>query len=603
MIDPNDSRHQNRLSSALQYWFRQHEQYRQARRETIINISGSNDVAGGLWQPEQGIQNKQRPWGNLLQMAYLAHVIQLAYNEPRYTVISNVPQGDGIAPRLEEFLKRYSNLLSLGNIARNLAADSFSGWGIAKVARGMLPPGARFATGQAVGPMCWRISQDNFIFDGTATSWDYVSFAANTILVPLNEAQNFQPFLAYNPDDTKALQEFSMTPGMTDAKIHSNPMSMAAAVPMVRLLQVFLPYAGASGLMVTWPDNGMSFAGVNGKPLLVEEHNGHHTGPFSVLSHLDVPDNLVQVAQCESVKQLHFLYNDIAQITAEQARAAKVVPIYQMGSQRDMQRLEQAQDRTAVAVTNIDRISMWELPGPTQSQTAAQMGTYQLFKELAGNVDDTLGLGQTAPTATQSALIRQQTNARSAEARRRMDSVMELIARKLSHLLLNDQDMQLPMRRPLPGFPDIQQDVSWYNAQQMPRNPSADDYLITIVPGSMSFRDPAERLASLNEAISQIVALAQAVAQGLPAELEKFVDIQARYRDLPELRDLFLGLLPELQAAKQAAQAQGGGMPDPTKGQYTRTNVSAQTNQGALQQNMTQTPSDNTPVRGGMIRV
>jgi hypothetical protein len=71
------------------------------------------------------------------------------------------------------------------------------------------------------------------------------------------------------------------------------------------------------------------------------------------------------------------------------------------------------------------------------------LATAQLFKEYAGNLDDTLGLGQTGATATQSAMIRQRTSARQAEARRRMDRIMELIARKLCHLALNDPTMRM----------------------------------------------------------------------------------------------------------------------------------------------------------------
>lgn len=605
MIDPTFDGDRSRLALALDHNFQLHQTYRELRRETVLNCSGSTEV-GAAMGIEQGVAGKKRVWGNLLQLAQQSHIITLAYNDPRFLIVPNTPEGDAIAPRLEAWLKRYTNLLNLGDIARAVAADSFAGWGIVKVARGLLPPGARAIAGQQLGPMCWRVSQDNFIFDGTATSWDYCSFIADMVTVPLKEAQNHESFLKFNPEATQNLQEFSMAAGNTDSRVHKNPMRAAMAVPMVRLVRVYLPY---SNVVATWEANQDTFANVATKPLLIEDFVGHHTGPYGVLSHLDIPDNLIPVAQSESVKQLHFLYNDLAEITAEQSRKAKYNPVYEIGSQRDMEKLNNADDRAPVGVSNIQKIGGWEIPGANQAQTSVMLATAQLFKEYVGNLDDTLGLGQTAPTATQSAMIRQRTSARGAESRRRMDRLMELVARKLCHLALNDPTLAMAAFEPVRGT-TLRVDKSWLPETELPRSKNADDFLITIIPDSMGYRDPETRVTQLNEAIGQIAQMGQLAMSGIPIELDKVVEIQAKYRDLPELREIYLGLLPEYGQQKQMASS--AAMHDPSKpnGDYTRTNVSEQTNGGAIQQNLTQF-SNNTslagsaaapPQRGGMIR-
>jgi hypothetical protein len=299
-----------------------------------------------------------------------------------------------------------------------------------------------------------------------------------------------------------------------------------------------------------------------------------------------VPDNIVPVTQAESTKELHFLFNELADRVAEQARSAKVNPIYETGSQRDMELLEGADDRKPVGVSNIQKIGTWEKPGPSQSQTSYMLSSLQMFKEFSGNLDDTLGLAPTAATATQSQLIRQSNNVRGAEARRRMDRLMEMVALKLAHLALHDKTLRLPMRSRV-GTTDFNIDASWLPPSELPREREADDFQITIVPGSMAYRPPEARLAAMNEATGQIFQAMQLAGSGAPIDLEKFVELQADYRDLPELRDIYVGLLPDHAEQKESAQL--GRMRDPNRGKYERVNSSERTNAGGLTQTMQQT--------------
>jgi hypothetical protein len=368
---------------------------------------------------------------------------------------------------------------------------------------------------------------------------------------------------------------------------------------MTRLMYVYLPF---SGLEVFWPANNLTFSQVGDKPLLVRKWAGHHNGPYDILSLLDIPDNLIPVTTSEAVKNLHYLVNDLQDILAFQAREAKIVPVYETGSQRDMDRLDAGEDRKPVGVSNIQKIGQWERPGPTQSQSAYMAAATQMFKEQAGNMDDTLGLGQTASTATQSSLIRQRTNARTEESRNRMEEMMISIGEKLAHLALNDQTLTLPMREPIQGVEGIHMDMSWLPPQLMPRPQSVVEYGIDVVHGSMAPRDPQQRLAQLNEAMGQIAQFAQLAAQGVPIELDEIVKIQAEYRDLPELTKITSSMLQQiaLQRMQQGApEPSTAGDPSKPGGNYTRTNVSERTPQGALQQNLTQVPQS-TPQTGGM---
>lgn len=583
MIDPNDAKHRQRLSKAMQFWDQQMQAYRVNRRETIINYVGSK-----LWATSRGVKADKRMLGNLIQMSAQAHAVTLAYNEPRYLIVPNEPGAEQTAERLEKFHAKYTPMIGLGKKARAIALDSYFGFGISKVDIGFLPPGVQRVTGQQAGPMCWRVSQDNFGYDGSASEWDDVLFMYDVSTHPLDELQKFQPFLEFNPDATMGLQEYTINDANATGRIVNQSGGDRSAQPMTRVVNVYFPHAGVKAC---WPCNDGTFAQVSDKPLGAMPWNGHHAGPYDVMTHLDIPDNLLPIAQCESTKHLHYLFNSLADKTATQAEEAKINPIYEAGAQRDIERWEKTEDRKPMPVMSVNKLGQLEKPGPTQSQTAMMGAALQMFKEFSGNLDDILGLGPTAATAKQSELIRSSTTVRGGEARRKMNTMMESICRKLSHLVLNDQTMTLPSRQKIRGS-SISIDTSWVPPNQMPRNSSADDYLYQVIQSSMEFRSANDRLRELNEATQQIVAIFQAVSQGAPIDLEKFIETQAKYRDLPELLDWWLPALPALGDAKQ----QGGASPipgqDKPNGDYTRTNVSAQTNQGGLTQNLSQVGDD-----------
>jgi hypothetical protein len=575
LIDALNANHRSRLSSAMQYWYNEMDKYRQARRETILHHSGSPVVAQSL-----GVVTDKRMMANLMQLSAQAHAITLAWGDPKYKAVAQRPSALPIAKPLEAFLNRWSELICLGDKARMVAMDSFFGFGIFKTAIGLLPPEVQTITGQQAGPMVQRISQDNFFYDGQADTWDAMTWQADLCLVPLDEAKRYQDFLDFNPQGANDLSEYTAQSVNKDGKIHQGGYSTESAVPMTRIVNVYFP---GSAEIATWPANDIEFSGVVGDPLLVRKWNGHPKGPYAVLTHLDIPDNIIPVAESESTKRLHVLFNELADRTSHQAVSAKMQPIFETGSERDMQRLEDADDRAPVGVQSIDKIGQWSKPGPDQSQTAYMAATLQLFKEFSGNLDDTLGLGSTAGTAAQSQLIRQATNARGAEKRRRMDRVMVLVAKQLTHLILNDQAITLPNMGTLEGT-DLPLDLTWHPPGVMPRNPDAEDYKIDLIPYTLERRDPAVRLEQLNEATQQILLAFQAAQQGAGIDMEAFIKLQADYRDLPELESIWSGMLPSYNQEKGAGaeiHAQRPGV-----GHYVRENVSQQTNGGSLFANL-----------------
>lgn len=585
MIDPTLEAHRTRLSKAMEESDRLMRSYSKARRETIVNCAGHPAIAAQLGID---VEVPQRMWANMIQMSYQAHVITLAYGEPSFNAVANLPIADHIAPRAEAWLNEWSNKIALGDTARAIAGDSFMGWGIIWTNNSLLPPAARYASRQTVGPMAARVSQDDFGFDVPAKEWAHVGYVYRILEVPLDETKNFGPFLNYNPDLTRDLAEYGSGASRNDAGgLHNQSDRTRSAQAMTRIVEVYFP---GSSVVAYWPANHITFGDeVAGKPLLVAPYTGHHTGTVALLSHLDIPDNLIPVATVEGGKNTHFLVNELLNKQAKEAIDAKWNLIYEIGSEPDAQAIETAENREAIPVANIQRIGSHAKPGPDQLVSQHTMGMYGFGKEVLGNLDDTLGLAPTAATAKQSELIRSRTNARGSEAQRKMTAVMTLTARKLLHLALNDPTLTVPIRRPLPGSDTLMRRLDWLPPHRLPRNPDADDMLVTLVADSMKHRSTEERLAMLQAAMTRIMQVAQAVAAGVPFDLQKYVEIEAKYGNLPELRDVAGQFLPQHMEQKNQA-SNTFTVRDPNTGNYTRTNVSERTNNGAMQQALAQQP-------------
>lgn len=578
MINPLNADHRQRLAQAVDYSYQELKRYGRMRHNTIQAYLGVNPKIAD-WQTDswQLRYRQTLPQGNLLQQAGLSLQIALAYGEPEFLVTPRVPEHQGMADELGPALNRMSKLLNLGDVARNVAADSYFGYGIFKVGVGIMPKAAQVATGLRVGPCVWRVSQDNFLYDITASSWDEVAYVGDMYPVPLEVAQEIYPHAA------DRLQSFTDTDQLNQPHVVARPSRFHSPELVVWLCDVYLPDSGA---VATWPIRNESFGTLGDDPIAVREYDGHWSGVYQVLNHLYCPDELVPIAQAESTKAMHFLFNDLMHLTSDQALNAKVNPIYQTGSERDMQRLIDAPDRRPVGLSNLNNVENFEIPGPTGSQTNYLAVLYNFFKEFTPTVDEP----QRAPTATQGTLERQTTNAIVTEARRKFNHALAMVGYKLGHLLVEDAQIVLPNHRQLVPGSSATVDVTWQPKQ---RNARVDDFDLSIEPYSTRIRDPEQKLQLLLGLSNQILAMMAQRAQGSPINIQEALKDMAEMSGLPQLKNWYEEVDPLHQAKRQQSRTSS---PRMGVGEYIRHNVSERTTAGALEQSLTQGPSENGQV-------
>lgn len=581
MIDPSSKNERMQLSRSLDRSYQELRKFNRLRQVTIRAYLGiSEETLNAEWSPHSTKRDKRYlPKGNLLQVSGLSHQIALAYGEPRASVKAILPEDAGTAMTLGPALNRMANLLNLGEVHRNVAADSYFGYGIYKVAAGFLPPAAQAATGLEIGPNVWRVGQNNFIYDITADSWDKVGYVGDIYPMAVKTAKMLYPEAA------DRLTSFMDGDRMDAPTVFPRRSRFDTPEESLWLMDIHFPESKVVG---TWPVRADSFTTIADEPLILREYNGHWSGVYQVLTHLYSPDELVPVAQAESVKSIHFLFNQLLELTSDQAVNAKINPLFHVGGQKDMERIWKAKDRYPVSITGAANVpQLFEIPGPTQSQQVHMSSLYNFFKQFTPTVDEPAR----APTATQGQLERETTNGIVAEARRKDSRALQLVYYKLGHLMLNTPGLVLRDSQPLRPGSSIPLELTFRSDN--PTNVRIDD--LKIEPASTVFRSPETKVQQLVQS-SQIVTQAMLMAaQGAPINVEKVIDTLAEYQDLPELKEWYEPADPLAQVRRTASEQS---IPRIGAGQYEHRSVSERTTPGALEQLLTQQPSDSSNRNG-----
>lgn len=578
-INPQDSAARIRLAKSLAYSHQQLKRYHLMRADTIQAYLGVRPDDSSMYYQSSEDYHDQLPQGNLLQLAAISHQISLAYGDLEFLAEGRTPDKIGTAENLEMAQNRMIKLLDGGETSRRIAADSFFGYGVAKVGIGRLPLAAQSATGLTYGPCYWRVGQEQFLYDMTARHWNDVAIMGDWYMCPVDEAvERF-------PQHADRLQRATAFGRMDSPTVHAHAVDQFSAQPMVLLFDAYFPGTNVVG---TWDIRPDSFGGIEEPPLGLQDFDGHWSGVYSVLTHLYSPDELVPVSMAESFKGFHYLFNRLLKLTADQALTAKFNPLYTAAAEKDMEAVWNAEDRVPVGVMDPTRFGQFESPGPTQSQTAYLAATMSFFKEMTLNLDQRLGLAPSAGTATQAQLLANAGDGIIQEMRRKFNKTLQMVGYKLGHLLMNSPELALKQQRPLVPGSQIPITIQWPPPGGL-QDERIDDYDINIEPRSLEIRTPEIRLQRIYQMASQMVPLFQARQQGAPINPEEILKTFARLSGERDLLAWFEELDPEYTMQKQQSRATAKRA---DVGQYVRHNTSERTNAGNLTQSLTQTPGE-----------
>ncbi len=527
-IQPAESDHRHRLARALRRSYNDGYKERQIRRNLIGIYEDLSDYVD--YYDADSDATDLGTLLNLFQKYVKGHLLSLAHYAPRWAINARTREGRGFDKRIQNFLTRYSEILNFHVVQQQLALDSAFGWAVCKIDNGLPPKGIT----APVAPRMYRIDPNTLIIDRSAATFDECSYIGDMYLVPLNEAQNYE---WSSEGAASRITEYRYSSSSGSSTLEGNVNDESFAEPMARLVDIYIP---KQGKIYTWNCPNDEFREINDEPL---GERASPINPYSVLSLLNKPGQIVQISRLASLRGLHLLANEMLNKGVNQARASQRNPVAPMGSEQELEAALDAGDNNPVYI-NKEELGMFSIPGPDSSILNLATAAAGMFSQEAGNLEVALGSSTGADTARQTEALLGQISASQSIDRRTFEMFLAEIGQKLATLAFQSETLELTTMTKIPGT-KYQVNQLWGTPEMMPRVAEIDSFHFDVAQYSTSFRTPQERLGQLQQASQLVMTWMQAAAQGAPIKIEQVIaDAEEAFDLVPNLTEWWSGQPP-----------------------------------------------------------
>jgi len=296
--------------------------------------------------------------------------------------------------------------------------------------------------------------------------------------------------------------------------------------PQVELWELYLP---REQLVVT-------IAAEQTLPALrVAEWVGPERGPYHFLYYTEVPNNSLPLAPVANWMDLHELNNTVLRKLARQAENQKIVGLYAEGDDESATRITEADDMEWVGVRDPQRIAEVRFNGPDAANQQFFLAMQDLFNNLSGNLDLLGGLGPQSDTVGQDQLISDRASERVEWMKDRVYLRTRDVCESIAWYYWHDPVRLYAGVRELPHT-DLAIPVEI--TPEM-RSGNWQKFNFEIVPHSMQKLSPAQRMNELRQLMQELTALGPLLEQqGLALNVQAYLETYAKYRHMPEVREL-----------------------------------------------------------------
>lgn len=521
---------------------------------------------------------------NLMQMAVNIYRRQVAARAPQAMIIARDPRLAATADDFELALNWLIREIDLESAISRWVIDAMFSIGVMKV--GISPGNQAEIEGilhDAGRPFADVVDFDDFVFDMNAKSWDLCQFVGNKYTLPYEMAKEMKLF----GDEELTPTILSDYNEGGDEKVSIlqtggtwNPNR--GYMDLVELWDLWLPYDNLFVTVQVVDNSGID----GGKVIRVVEWDGPEIGPYHILSFGDVPGNIMPLPPAQAMLDLHDASNRVFRKLVRQADRQKTLTIVASGAEEDGRRIVDANDGDTIKSDNPQATKEARYGGPDAASIAFLLQLKDLFVYLGGNLDALGGLGRQANTVGQESLISRSANMLIADMQDRTTTAVRKVIESLADYLWNDPLMAPKVLKKI-GNTGLSIPVEF--SQDM-REGDLLDYMVEIAPYSMQSRTPTERLQTLQQLMTQfVIPLAPQLQQrGIGINMDQFLEIMAKYSNLPEMQSI-IERIPQQEMAMMQQAAGGGERPlqsPVTTRNNVRENISGATRQGADQESM-----------------
>mgnify|MGYP003110255949 CR=1 FL=1 len=545
------------LTMAMEHARRKLQPYRERRLAAVKEYVGHNYSDNG---------SKDRMPVNFLELAVNTYRRQIAAANPQIIVTSENTQLEDVSARFELAMNKVIKEIDFDRTLQLWVFDALFSIGIMKVgisdATDASTQGFLHDSGQ---PYADIVDLDDFVFDIHASRWEDVQFAGNRFIVPYQEALDTGLIPSNRKNDIKPTGFYSTSNEQGDQKVQTVTSGYAQTeedyyLETVELWEVWLPVENRVVLLASSDDGSISHK----EPLDERDWDGPEYGPYHLLRFNDVPGSIMPLPPVSVLTDLNDLSNRMFRKLGRQAERQKTVTIVQSGAESDGERILNADDGDMIRSDRPEATKEMKYGGIDQTSLAFLLQVRDMFSYMGGNLDTLAGLSPVADTLGQEQMVRSSSSQRIIDMQERTSAAVKDVMRAMGWYLWYDPASEYKVLRQVTKTLSIDTAFS-------PKDREGDFYEheIEIVPFSMQSRSPAERLQTLNAMLTNVlIPLAPVMAQqGKTIDFDKFIELSAKYSNVPEITELVNDAMPVPNP--EEASAAGG----PAERTYLRQNV------------------------------
>ena len=547
---PLDDKKLSKLNDAVKHMRDRLKPFREKRKEFISEYVG-------MHYGDQGVAWK-RPV-NMMELAVTTYARQLAARNPAVLVTTDVPVLKPNAYKLELAMNHLLPEMDLKTTIQHAVVDAFFGVAIAEV-------GLNYHKDYAVDgfthdpgePYCELISLDDFVFDMNATRWNQMSFCGHRYRMPLEWAKTNQMFDEKARKDLKKTSSHEKDTGKA-SELSGEYKEEDEYKEFVEIWAMWLP-CDERRIHVVWEAD--SEGGKKAIVLSDRVWDGPADGPYHILGFSHVPDNVIPLPQAATMHDLNMALNRVFRKLVNQAERQKTI-VAVTGNPEDADAIKKANDGEGVFIKDMEAVKEIKFGGVDGPSALFATQLQQTTSYMEGNIDLLGGLSPQSETAAQDKMLNENANVRVQFMRDKVMDFSEGIIHDLAWYLFTDPLIEVPITMRLEGFEDI-----WIPSSFTPEDREGDflSYNFRIAPHSMRHQSPEERFAALSDIwVNHILPAAPLMQmQGMAPNIDEFLRVVSKYKDLPEIKDLIIytGMPPQ--------EAQPIGNPPSTKPAVTK---------------------------------
>jgi hypothetical protein len=506
-----------RLHDAVLSSYRDLGSYRQKSAEFIRQYAGAEYADNGKTMSETPV--------NMMELAVGIYSYRLAANAPKGDVRTPYQRLRPYADTLRLALDYLCPHIDIGGTLRRVVKDAMFGMGIVKVGINDTDQLLRGFSVEGGQPFAERVSPVDFVFDTTAKEWKHCQFIGNRFVVDAEALKNVGGY-----EHVEELTEAGLGNPHDDGEMKASDMTggglrFRSYRPRYILWEIWLPF---ENLMVTM-DEDLE------KILRVQEWTGPREGPYIILSFNDVPDNILPLPPTAVWSELHVFANEMWRKLFRQSKRQKSITAFAGGSEKDAERVRNSADGEVVHVDNMREIQELRYGGPDQQLLGLVATIDPIFSRIAGNLDIAGGLDNVSPTATQDAIINQNSSVRFDKMAACVSEFAGEILTALAWWMWTDPYIDIPLVKRI--SPTLEIPVSF---DERAKQGEFFDYTFTIVPYSMTNKTPEQQYQMVAQVLQALFLpyIEVAMQQGVMIDMPGLFKLVSRWLDIPELNSV-----------------------------------------------------------------